>query len=132
MICLDTSFLVDLLRNKKEAVEKLDKLSPNTIATTRINIFEILLGAFLRGQKDPQKFSEKAKPLLDKIEVLEFDESPCIQSARIKSHLISSGKEIETTDCMIAGIMLANGCNTIISKNKDHFERIKEICVEGY
>ncbi|MBU1005207.1 MAG: type II toxin-antitoxin system VapC family toxin [Nanoarchaeota archaeon] len=123
---------MDLLRNKKEAVKKIENLNSNNIATTRINIYEILLGAFLRGQKDQQKFSEKAKLILDRIEILDFNETACINSARINANLILNGREIESTDSMIAGTMIANGCDTIITQNKDHFERIKEIKVEGY
>ena len=131
MICLDTSTLIDLLRNKKEAVQKIEK-SKEHVATTRINIFEILFGIFVKKDKEKQKFSERTKSLIDKIKILELDEVSCIKSAKIKSELIMHGKEIETTDCLIAGIMLANDCEKIITRDKDHFDRIKEIKVEGY
>ncbi len=130
MICLDTSVLIDLLKNNKEAVEKIKGLGSNEIIATRINIFEILLGVFCRGA--PQKFSEDVRSLTSSIKILELDEVSCIQSARIKSGLVQKGREIETTDCLIAGIMLANGCNTIITKNKEHFSRIEGIKIESY
>ena len=33
MICLDSSFIIDLLKNKKEAVYKLEKLAKEDLAT---------------------------------------------------------------------------------------------------
>ena len=132
MKCLDTSAIIDLLRSRKEAVEKIKNAEQDSIATTRINIFEVLFGIFVKKGADYQKFSETIKPLIDKITILELDELSSIQAAKIKSGLILKGKEIENTDCLIAGIMLANGCNTIITKNIAHFNRIKNIKVEGY
>ncbi len=132
MKCLDTSVIIDLLRNKKEAVEKVKSIGEDAILTTRINIFEVLFGIFVKRGKDSQKFSEGITSLMSKVKILELDEVSCIQSAKIKSNLVLHRKEIEDADCFIAGIMLANGCDTIITKNKDHFNRIKEIKVEGY
>ncbi len=132
MICLDTSAIIDLLRNKPGVIEKIKGISQNTLATTRINIFEILFGIFIKNEEEKQKFSQNIQLLIDNINILEFNELACIQSAKIKSDLISQGKEIESTDCLIAGTMLANNCNTIVTKNKKHFDRIKGINVKGY
>jgi len=46
--------------------------------------------------------------------------------------LISEEERIEIPDTITAGIILSKGINTIITKNKDHFERIDGIGVEGY
>lgn len=35
-------------------------------------------------------------------------------------------------DCLIAGTMLSHVVRKILTRNKDHFERIKNIKVEGY
>lgn len=131
MKCLDSSAIIDILRNKKEVIEKIEN-AKDSIATTRINIFEVLFGIFVKKGVNYQKFSEAIRPLIDKIDILELDEHSSIQAAKIKSELILKGRGIETTDCLIAGIMLANGCNTIITKNIDHFERIKELKIESY
>lgn len=132
MICLDSSFLIDLLRNKKEAIKKLETFRSDTVGTTRINLFEVLFGVFIKKGITSQQIPKRVKSLIDKIEVMELDEHSCIQAANIKSELILKGKEIESADCLIAGIMLANACNIIATKNKDHFDRIKGLEVEGY
>jgi len=132
MRCLDSSMIIDLLKDRKEAVEKLKSISDDVITTTRVNIFEVLFGAFIKKGIDHQKFSEKVSSFIGKINVLELTEIGCIQAAEIKSELVLKGREIESTDCLVAGIMLANDCNTIVTKNKDHFERVKGLKVEGY
>ena len=46
-ICLDTDFLVDLLRNKSEAVQWVKEHEDEDIlATTIVNVYEIYSGAY--------------------------------------------------------------------------------------
>ena len=46
-ICLDTNILVDLLRNKSDAVKWVEENESNNIlATTIINVFELYSGAY--------------------------------------------------------------------------------------
>ncbi|MBI2576817.1 type II toxin-antitoxin system VapC family toxin [Candidatus Woesearchaeota archaeon] len=130
MICLDTSFIVELLRNRDAALKKLIELEEEFLVATRITVFEILFGIFLRGGFEKQKFSEAAAKILSNLMILELDELSSIRAAEIKSALVKTGGDLETTDCLIAGIMLAQNCKRIITKDKSHFERIKEIeCV---
>ena len=132
MKCLDSSMIIDLLKDNKEAIEKLESISNDTLCTTRLNIFEVLFGAFIKKGIDHQKFSEKVRSFIDKIAILELDELGSIKAAKIKSNLVLNGKVIEDTDCLIAGIMLSKGYNTVITRNKNHFNRIEGINVEEY
>ncbi|MGB9940070.1 PIN domain-containing protein [Methanosarcina sp.] len=49
MPVLDTSFIVDLLRGKNEALQKLDEMEAQEIplSTTEINVLELYRGAYL-------------------------------------------------------------------------------------
>ncbi|MBS3097513.1 type II toxin-antitoxin system VapC family toxin [Candidatus Woesearchaeota archaeon] len=132
MRCLDSSVIIDLLKDNKKAIERLEAIENGAISTTRINIYEVLFGAFIKKGVDHQKFSERVKAFMDKIKIFELNEIGCVHAAKIKSNLILRGKNIEDTDCLIAGIMLANGCDTIITKNIGHFDRIKDIKIETY
>ena len=54
---------------------------------------------------------------------------------QIKEFLLglkSKGETIEDFDCAIAAILLSNGVNKIITRNKKHFERIKGLTVLKY
>jgi predicted nucleic acid-binding protein len=43
--CLDSDFLIDILAGKKEAEHKMLEIEDEKLATTAINVFEILFGA---------------------------------------------------------------------------------------
>jgi len=45
---------------------------------------------------------------------------------------IGISQKLDDNDILIAGIMLANGITKIITKNVNHFERIKEIKIIEY
>ncbi|MBS3083651.1 type II toxin-antitoxin system VapC family toxin [Candidatus Pacearchaeota archaeon] len=53
-------------------------------------------------------------------------------SSTIFFELSSKGILIGKFDCMIAGTLLSNGIDTIITKNKKHFEKIKGLKVLSY
>jgi len=55
-----------------------------------------------------------------------------MKAAEIHGELIAKGNKIDNTDSLIAAIALTNNINTIITRNKKHFERIKGIKVETY
>ncbi|HLD57788.1 MAG TPA: type II toxin-antitoxin system VapC family toxin [archaeon] len=134
MILLDTTFLIDLLRGKENVKAKFESLSHLTVFTTRINVFEVLVGIF--SLKRDEQFIDKqvnaAFALFDLLNILELDESSTMKSAHIAAKLNKDGLPIGSTDCLIAGVALANGINTIISRNTIHFERIEGLKVVGY
>ena len=43
MICVDTSCIIDFLKNEKEAVNIIDK-HKDELVTTDINVFEVFMG----------------------------------------------------------------------------------------
>jgi len=131
MILLDTTFLIDFLRGKKNAVELIEKSEGNTIYTTEINVFELITGVYISKQ-DTKKHIEQVKALISRINVLSLDRKSSIKAGEIAGRLIKKGKRIEETDCLIAGIALANGIKKIITENKSHYKRIAELKVKTY
>ena len=128
MICIDTGCIIDFLRNKKGAVEIIGKYR-NELAVTDINIFEVFIGIYTKenyGQED-----EYARGFFDSIKVL--DRSGWGEkAAEILADLIKKGSVIEENDCFIASIMMANGCDKIITNNAKHFSRIEGIETISY
>ena len=59
MVCLDTTFLADLIRKDPDAIKKLTSLAKegNTLATTIITSAELFYGAY----KSDNIYREKAK-----------------------------------------------------------------------
>ena len=62
--------------------------------------------------------------------ILGFKEAE--KAAKIYNALESKGKLIDANDILIAGIMLSNGINKIITKNVKHFENIEVIEIIPY
>jgi len=130
MICLESSFLIDVLKGKKEALEKLKEIREEETFTTSICEFEVMVGAYIKDYSE--KNLRKAVSLLNSIPVYNFDSNSALKASQIFADLIKKGNEIENADCMIAGVSLSNDCNIIITKDVEHFKRIKELKVIDY
>ena len=133
MKCIDTTFMIDLLRGNTNAIKKaIDLELEDKVITTEVSVFEIYYGIFHRKGKNIKVYIKKLNKFLDKLEVFPLDRKSSIKAAKIASELTKRGLEIGSHDCMIAGITLSNGCKTIITDNVEHFKRIKELEVETY
>lgn len=130
MRLLDTTFIIDLL-NGKIKDNKIRELESDSLCVTHLNTYEVFLGIFHLG-KNLKIRTDEAKALFSRLHLLEMNETSAITAARIRAHLLKIGKEIDDIDCLLAGIALENGITTIVTKNKDHFERIPGISVETY
>ncbi|MBT4540876.1 PIN domain-containing protein [Candidatus Woesearchaeota archaeon] len=133
MKLLDSTFLIDLLKNKKEVHGKLDELeNERALFISSISVYELALGIQLdKNLNHVKKFSEFLK-FIAAFEVLNLDVDSAIIAGKLKGDLIRKGKEIDTRDCLIAGTALTNKIDTIITRNKKHFERVKGLKVESY
>ncbi len=128
MKLVDTTFLVDILRGRKETLKILN--SNEQLLTTQINMYEVIKGLFLKNITS-SKLAAAIK-IFDNIGVLPFDENAVIKSAEIYTNFVKKGLETHNFDCIIAGIALSKNVNTIVTRNIKHFKRIKEIKVETY
>ena len=126
MKVLDTTFLIDLIRGRSETRSILGK----DLLTTQINMYEVLTGLFFKSISSRQ--FPKILEMFENIRVLPLDDNAITQAARITADLMKSGTVIEDCDCLIAGIALSNGIDTIVTKNRKHFARIKGIKVQTY
>lgn len=132
-ICLDTAFIIDLLKNKKEAIDKYQELKNNFFVTTQINVYEIKAGIHRRLQEHiiNRELLEFNKFLFN-LPVIKLNEESIDESSKINGGLTKAGNIIEDLDILIAGICLTNNCNKIITKNEKHFERIKNLKIISY
>ncbi len=128
MKVLDTTFLIDLIRGKKETAEIMGLKEP--LLTTQINMYEVIRGMFIRNISE-EKYLQISE-FFDQIRLLPLDDNSIIKSAEISSELLKKGEFIGDCDCLTAGIALSNGITTVVTRNVDHFKRIKGIKVETY
>jgi tRNA(fMet)-specific endonuclease VapC len=126
--CLDTDFLVAILRGKEVAERKMVEMDrEGRHGTTAINAFELFYGAYKSNQRLPNV--EKTKALLERVDVLPFEFDSSERAGEILAELSARGDSIDFRDAMIAGIARANGL-TLVTRNKEHFARVKELRIE--
>jgi len=130
MACLETTFLVDLIRGNEEAESIFNNLievgSSITIASP--SLMEIISGASTNQKRDEKKQIEE---ILSSITVLPLTKESAILAGEIDSELMIAGEPIGTTDIMIGAIAKHNN-ETLITRNKKHFEKIKGLKIESY
>ena len=95
MIVLDTTFLIDFLKGKKETLKIIDLKEP--LLTTQINMYEVIRGLFIKNLSQT-KFLE-ISDLFETIKVIPLDDRGIIKSAEISAQLIKSGSII--SDCPV-------------------------------
>ena len=131
MVCLDTTFLVDLVRAKPEAEKKLQYYLDNDerITTTAINAAELYDGAYsTKGRKTEV---ERVRGLLEHLELLDFSLPVCEKYGRIVNDLKSKGSPIGDLDTLVASIALVHR-QILLTRDKAHFERIPGLIVETW
>jgi tRNA(fMet)-specific endonuclease VapC len=121
-VILDTTVLVDFIRNKENAVSFVKNLSEKyEICTTDINVFELYYGAYLSKQTD--KNVAAVKGMVNTIIVFSTTKESMEISAKLLANLDKKGQKIEVKDVLVAGICLLNSC-LIATQNKKHFEHM--------
>ena len=133
MILLDTTFLIDILKRRDNAISKIIELSKEEkLATTYINIYELLLGIYSIKDIYHERKLQDIEKLLERLEVFTLNKQSTINSAKIGGGLALKGQIIGDTDNMIAGIALANNINVLVTRDAEHFKRIEGIKVLTY
>jgi predicted nucleic acid-binding protein len=66
------------------------------------------------------------------MEVFPLGVRAAIEAGKVLGALSREGKTVDVLDGMIGVIALVNGCNTIVTRNVEHFSRIPNLKVETY
>jgi len=128
MKCLDSDFLISLLRGEKDALSSLDKLKKEEIAITSINAFELFVGAFISKRSENIAIVSK---LVDSYIFLNFNKEAAKLAGEIVVDLEKKGEKIDWRDCMIAAVAVVNGC-VLVTRNKRHFSKIKGLEIQEW
>ncbi|MBS7626332.1 type II toxin-antitoxin system VapC family toxin [Candidatus Bathyarchaeota archaeon] len=130
MVCLDTSFLIELIRRNPEAERKLKEYisAGAKISTTPITACELFKGAYRTGRGEN---IVKVRKILSLLEVLDFSIGACEMYGKIVNELSLKGSPIGDLDTMIASIALING-ESLLTLNKEHFEKVHGLTVEPW
>lgn len=123
MTCLETSFLIDLLRGDDAATEIAESIDERgkRATVTPVAASEMWVGANLGTAAE----RDSAAELLESLTWLEFSRKSAERAGEIQAELKRDGEVIGFTDCMIAAIAITHG-ETLVTRDSD-FERIDDI-----
>lgn len=130
MACLDSSFVIDLLRNHpsiKKIMAELDD-SDEIIFMPAPALTEIVSGIDIHKK---EREIMAINTFLSKVTLLELDKESAWLAGEIESELRRKGELIDIVDIMIGAIALQNK-EALVTKNKKHFERIKGLDLISY
>ena len=127
---LDTTFVIDLIKGRLNAISKLKEFENQNIpyAITSPTIFELWSGLISLEKSEMEK--QKIVSLINEQIIYFLDDKSAEEAGKIDGTLIKNGKQIEPEDCMIAGIAMKNK-NALVTKDP-HFERIAGLKIEKY
>ncbi len=125
----DTSFLVDLMRRDRGALQRYEAFEEQGIAlsTTAITAMELYKGAYISGNRNNLI---KVRTLLELFTILPVDETIYEAFGRIAAGLCISGNPIGDFDEVIAAVALCND-GEIITRDQ-HFETIHGLTIIAY
>lgn len=123
---IDTDLLIDLLRNKKEAVELVTGLEKANflLYTTAINIFELNHGA--HKSKDAERNLQAIDTVIRRLVILPLTLKSAQKAGHIYAELEKKGQPIGLRDTFIAAIALTRECS-IATGNIVHFKKIPNL-----
>ncbi|MDI6640321.1 MAG: type II toxin-antitoxin system VapC family toxin [Methanocellales archaeon] len=135
MKCLDTTYFIDLIRRPpaiRDITMKLDE--EGGCATTVFNVYEALFGSYAINKLKGEKIRDKISKVVNRLEVLEFRYVDALKASEIGGMLLKNGKMVGA-DAITAAIAINNGCEAVVTRNKQHFEWIRDLTgleVEAY
>lgn len=131
MVCLETDFLIALMRKNRSALEKLQELvsKGERLATTPITAAELFRGAYTSERIDENL--RKVRGILSRLDLLDFNVAASDIYGQISSELERKGEPIGEFDALIASIALAHN-ERVVTRNVKHFSRVRGLEVEKW
>jgi tRNA(fMet)-specific endonuclease VapC len=132
---LDTSFLVDLLRERRRdtfgpASECLEALPDNEVLAVGVHVVcELMAGANRAGA--PKGEAEQLSVLIDALVVRYPDERFAPRYAHLLTSIRRAGATIDTMDLLIATAAVLDEA-PLLTRNHRHFARVPGLAVAGY
>ena len=134
MIHLDTTFLVDLLREARRgdqgsATRKLEELLDHDLTISLFVLCELEAGAAI--SKQPEAERERIAAIVSPLAVSQLDVRLAPLYGGLLAGLQKRGEAIGSFDLLIAASALLDGA-ALVTRNAKHFERVPGLTVLSY
>ncbi len=132
MICLDSDFMISLLRGNENARAKAKLLEEDSreLVSTAINALELYVGIVAIDGISGKRI-EITRHFISNLMILPLDASSAERAAYILNTLKSLGKPIGLKDSLIAGIVLEHNAD-ILTRNIKHFKLVSGLKIETW
>lgn len=126
-LLVDTSIFVDNLRlgpvnSSRRLLKSLENENEGYAST--ITVAELSIGAYLSPKRDAL---EKTLELLSIVNIVDVNKDIALKGGEIYSNLVKKGLAIELNDCLIAATAISLDITRLVTRNTEHFQRIKGI-----
>jgi len=131
MVCLDTSFIIALMRRDRNAEEKLKEYLARDmkLSTTPITACELFKGAYRSRRRDAEV--EKVRKVLAYLNLLDFSVEACERFGKLVNGEPLKGSPIGDLDAMIASLALTHS-EPVVTSNRRHFEMVPGLLVDSW
>lgn len=127
MVYLDTSFLIDLMKNDSSALSKLEMLKDDILYTTTITLAELYRGAYMSSNKEKEIY--KIQNILRFISVTTLDNKSTQKYGELYGRLRSN--LLNDADLLIASIVISNN-DILLTRDLKHFQKISDLEVDTW
>ncbi|MFC6988611.1 PIN domain-containing protein [Haloplanus sp. GCM10025708] len=121
MTFLDSSTIIEYLRNDRTVVDYLDKRQPWWTST--ICVFEVLNGLAGSPNFDPTEERQK----FSGVQALEFNEQLALEASRLQDASIKDGSELSHRDAMIAATARSTGDEYVVADSDFETEPLEAV-----
>jgi predicted nucleic acid-binding protein len=123
--CLETSFIIDFLREKEDAIEKYIAIKKQKLETSSVVAWEILRGPKLTGRVKEYKVAVK---LFERLNILPFTLTSARIASEIELELKGKGRNVNLIDVLIAATAIEN--NSKLVTRDEGYENIQRLEIE--
>lgn len=127
----DTNFIIDIMRQDRNAVQKARDLSDASISVLvgTPTIFELYVGVGLSMRTGEEK--QKVLSVLKSLPHLSLDAESASKGGAIYAQRVREGMKIDPEDAMLAGIAIQNN-EPLLTRNRKDFAGISDLKLESY
>lgn len=108
--CLESSYVIDFLREKKDALDKYREIKKQKLETTSVVAWEILRGPKLYGRV--KEYNDAIK-FLERLNILPFTLTSSKIASEIELDLKEKGRSVNLIDVLIAATAIENSSKLV-------------------
>lgn len=129
MYVLDTNTLIYYFKGIGQVAQNLGNVLPQEVLISTIVLFELQVG--IAKSTSPQKRSQQLQRLLNRVNVVLFDQDAALAAAQIRAQLEQQGTPIGAIDVLIAGVAFSSEA-TLVTHNIAEFSRVAGLTIADW